>query len=368
MFPGGTMSQGTGINANGQVAGFAQTGGGNNDAFLWLGPGNLKNLGTLQGGTTSQGTALNNSALETGYSDILLNGKTTQHAFTSNGGVMADLGTFPGGNFSKGFAINNSGVVAGAADVGGFSHAFTYAGSFTDLHTLGGFTSQANAINDSGIVAGSSDTGFGSSHAFRTDVNGVMHDLGTLPGDSISNALGINQSGQVTGYSGSSSGTSQAFRSDVAGHLTGLGTLAGGSSKGYSINDQGDVVGVSDFGGGTHAFIYTDHVINGLTGLIDLNTLINPGSGWVLEGATGINDNGQITGFGTVDITSPTGGILAVQTHAFLLVPGPSVPAPPSIILAAIGSVCAGLGRWRRRSQWPVASRGSSGSRQLTGR
>src|SRR5262249_29219537 len=50
---------------------------------------------------------------------------------------------------------------------------------------------------------------------------------------------------------------------------------------------------------------------NGL--ITDLNTLIDSGLGWVLQIATGINDNGQITGTGTV------GG----QTHAFLLTPNP---------------------------------------------
>ena len=31
--------------------------------------------------------------------------------------------------------------------------------------------------------------------------------------------------------------------------------------------------------------------------MIDLNTLLQPNSGWVLVDAYGVNDNGQITGY-----------------------------------------------------------------------
>jgi probable HAF family extracellular repeat protein len=51
--------------------------------------------------------------------------------------------------------------------------------------------------------------------------------------------------------------------------------------------------------------------------MYDLNTLINPSFGWVLQQAFAINDDGQVTGFGTID----------GQTHAFLLTPEP-VPEP----------------------------------------
>ena len=45
--------------------------------------------------------------------------------------------------------------------------------------------------------------------------------------------------------------------------------------------------------------------------VVDLNTLISPDSRWVLQGATSINDAGDIVG----------GGLVAGQTHAFLLTP-----------------------------------------------
>ncbi len=47
--------------------------------------------------------------------------------------------------------------------------------------------------------------------------------------------------------------------------------------------------------------------------MVDLNTLISPSSGWTLTAAGGMNDLGEIAGYGTI------GGV----THAFLLTPVP---------------------------------------------
>ena len=58
--------------------------------------------------------------------------------------------------------------------------------------------------------------------------------------------------------------------------------------------------------------------------MVDLNTLIDPLSGWELSAATAINDAGQITGYGVI------GG----QNHAFLLTP---VPEPTTLALLALG-------------------------------
>ncbi len=66
---------------------------------------------------------------------------------------------------------------------------------------------------------------------------------------------------------------------------------------------------------------------------INLNALIPAGSGWDLRSAEGINDRGDIVGF----------GILGGQSRAFML----TVPEPSSLALAA-GLMAAVLSRRRQ--------------------
>jgi probable HAF family extracellular repeat protein len=53
--------------------------------------------------------------------------------------------------------------------------------------------------------------------------------------------------------------------------------------------------------------------------MTDLNTLVDPNSGWTLTAATAINDNGDIVGT----------GILDGQVHSFLLTSGQMQTQPP---------------------------------------
>ena len=54
--------------------------------------------------------------------------------------------------------------------------------------------------------------------------------------------------------------------------------------------------------------------------MTDLNTLIDPSSGWMLEEATGINDNGWIVGYG---YNSATGRYDAVCSVSGEMAQGP---------------------------------------------
>ncbi|MGD0283903.1 MAG: PEP-CTERM sorting domain-containing protein [Dissulfurispiraceae bacterium] len=110
--------------------------------------------------------------------------------------------------------------------------------------------------------------------------------------------------------------------------MTDLGTLGGTDSHALGINASGPVVGYVDTTGNAayHAFLHSGST------MIDLNTLIDPFSGWRLLQAYDINDAGQIVGFGY----NGSG-----QRHAFLLTP---VPEPSTVILLAFALL--GLG-WR---------------------
>src|SRR5262249_52696313 len=81
------------------------------------------------------------------------------------------------------------------------------------------------------------------------------------------------------------------------------------------INNAGQVVGSSGMAGAmaTHAFLYRDGA------LTDLNDLIPPDAGWVLSDASGINDAGQIVGYGSHN---------GFCNHAFLLTPDDGSASP----------------------------------------
>ncbi len=69
-----------------------------------------------------------------------------------------------------------------------------------------------------------------------------------------------------------------------------------GTSAALGINDFGEIVGnYTTVNGTPSAFHWRDGVVT------DLNTFVDPASGWVLEGASGIDNEGRIIGRGSVN-------------------------------------------------------------------
>jgi probable HAF family extracellular repeat protein len=140
----------------------------------------------------------------------------------------------------------------------------------TDLGTLGG-QSFGLDIGQSVEVTGDSYIACSEcalSHAFLYR-NGIMQDLGTLPGGSFSSGYGISEGerGKEILVTGSSNFESCTFDNCSAfhavlfknGNVIDLGTLPGGTdSQGYAVNRQGDVTGWADDGQNQHPFLYSD--------------------------------------------------------------------------------------------------------------
>jgi probable HAF family extracellular repeat protein len=338
------------INNRGQVVGWADdsTTSYYSNAFFWPGNGSpIQNLGTLDGQITSvsSAVAINNNGWVVGSSD---NGNATDGFLWTGSGTIQNIGTL-GGDTTYAIGINDAGTVVGASQVAnGAYNGFTYSnGVMTNTGTLANI-----AINDYGQIAASYSSGIGFEQAYFVNASGQAQSVGSF-GGTVTQPDGINNTGEIAGFATTVAGYKNAFLYS-GGVLTDLGTLDGmDSSDAFGINDNGQVVGESydQLSGGNHAFLYS-----GSGPMEDLNSLIDPNSGWILESATGINDSGQIVGIGIC-----ANG----QEHAFILNPAPEPSAVA--LLAAAGCFSLIIGhyrRWRLKSDF-YGSRNSRDARQI---
>jgi probable HAF family extracellular repeat protein len=332
----------------------------------------LTDLGTLRtnGSGTSSAAAINSSGVIVGVSDSDTGG---QRAFRLKpGGTMQDLGYINNPAYpSAAYAINAAGIVSGVAvtQSGSFAEAIRYDG--TGLIPLpwlpGGGDCYGRSINAGGTIVGWSNRGIGCGgancpgnpgYAVRW-IGSSVEAIGGL-GGYYSDATGINDAGEVCGYGAitNNPAITHAFRIPAGGGaVIDLGTLGGFYSEADAINNSGHIVGTAQLNGSTnsHAAIWISSTAEDLGSLpgksqsqalaisdagdivgfssetngvnpratlfrravppVDLNTLIEEGSGWVLAYARGINSSGQIVGLGV------TNGV----SKAFLLTSYPAL-------------------------------------------
>jgi probable HAF family extracellular repeat protein len=306
------------LSSNGMVAGFSAFATPRSDAFVWQN-GVMTDLGTLPGGGGptggSEGFAINSNGVVVGYSahDGLVDG-IYNHAFIYQNGTMTDLGTF-GGTWSYARGINDAGQVVGDATIdsgaGSITHAFLWQnGTMTRLDGPNDPPSIAYAINNAGQVLIQSSGNTIGTYIWQ---NGAKQDVQGLGFDA--HGYAINDKGHVAGESRSSNGSLEHPFVNKNGVVTDLGLLPGGDrGRAWAINNLGSIVGYSWPNPGTnqsHAFLYCGGVMH------DLNVLA-PVSGWRLTQGRGINDAGQIICV-AVRWDEQSGN----YDHAFLLTPNP---------------------------------------------
>jgi probable HAF family extracellular repeat protein len=303
---GGNHSTALGINDYGEVVGYSATTDGEIHAFRYF-RDTLVDLNTL-GGKDSYAYAITNSGILLG--DFRTSDAKYHPFLGAPDTPLFDLAKAR--LFSSAMGANNAGQVVGfrlVTDEHGHEQKRAYLYSSrrtTDLGTFGGKQSDATAINDAGHVVGHLYTEYHDGYKRAVLYNGgKVIELGTFGGNA-STGVAINIAGQVVGYAELPGGEPRAFLF-TRGKLRNLGTLPGGTqSFAYDIDERGRVVGSSDAKDSPlHAFIYSDGLMQ------DLNKLVPANSGWLLTEARGINESGQIVGYGF------TNG----EQRAFLLTP-----------------------------------------------
>jgi hypothetical protein len=293
-----------------------------------------------------------------------------QVTFTSGGtsifynGTRQSIPNPTGGTFAAS-GVNNLGQVVGTITYPGFQYAVgVYAGGAVQVISGTG-SANGTAINNAGQIAGLLVNSY---RAFLYS-GGAPTTINPLPGDGETIARAINEAGDVLVFSAGNTGHAAIFSHGVltmvpgsagldiqpeamnnAGQVVGYGTdnnhpifqavllsngqamflgaPSGGESFANAINDSGFIVGDTLTGG------YAATVYDPGTGWLTLSSLVTNGTGWTLEYADSINDQGQIAGIGRLN------GV----PSAYLLTP---VPEPSTVFL--LGVAAFGLGVWVRR-------------------
>ncbi len=264
---GGNESLASFINGAGRVVGHAQTSAGLAHAFVWVPGGSggyignpqMVDLGTLGGGE-SQAYGINASGQITGFAQTSKN----EHAFVFSAETMTDIGANLNGTpNSFGYSINSFGQVAGTAYNSGYStsHAFFYDGATaTDLGTFGAQSANALALNDQAQITGYVTSAGGFEQVFRY-ANGTAVMLGTMGGQ-YSYGLAINNGNVIVGGSFVDPGDT-IYHAFIApsNSLVDLNGMMDASGAGWTlvearaINDSGQIAGIGLYNGARHAFL-----------------------------------------------------------------------------------------------------------------
>ena len=234
------------------------------------------------------------------------------------------------GNFSTAKAINDAGTVVGishspyvSGGVREYRGVIWNQGVPTELPTLGGTFSDARGINQRGIIVGAAKDQHDMLRAIRYQ-DGALIQLPDLSFGACANA--INDWNHIVGWVFHQDGSSSAAMW-VDGQLSLLSDLGGTDSYAWDINNSDIIVGSSQLAPSQGvATVWRGGDV------FDINQLPTGTHNFTdLKVARGINDSGQIVGWGTVQ---------AGQTRAF-------IAHPEEFRMALVDEAVAGSGQMR---------------------
>lgn len=294
---GGNESSAQSINDFGQVVGGALT----------ITPDPFANELLNAGSAAPSGAFVPCQGLTFAFCSLAVPGATETRAFIWQNGFMRDLGTL-GGPDSTAWINNDRGEVAGWSFTSFVANAssgvptvdpFFWSprdGKMTDLGGLGGTYGYTTWLNNQGQVVGASNVlGDQTQHPYIWSKSQGMVDLflnGGLGGN-FGYPDWVNDAGEVVGFAtipGDQDGHAFLWRN---GEMTDLGTIGTDpDSEAHSINSEGQIVGASlslAQDKNLHGFLWE----NGGP-IVDLNTLVLPGTGTHVVTGQFINDRGEI--------------------------------------------------------------------------
>jgi hypothetical protein len=363
---GYTAAYPTGVNSAGQVPLAGYTGSGYYNTYLYTGgtAGTVNSINSLFTTGNTFSSAINGSG------KMAVNAVTK--AWLYSGGTAGTVTQILNGSNNTGATCIDSAGDVGGATVSGVYTPYVYTGG--SMYVLNSPFSGVQAgivgINNEGQACGYNKNAVGMNPAglfatvwtyavsggvitsqTATDISSYL--VGALPTCEGSQAFAVNDSGNVVGgwsttYGANQNQDSGFYVYNIASHaVTSLPAAfsfytalnAGvtfGAGMSQLINDSNQVVGQELVGGVEHAAIWTS-----ANGVQDLNTLYASAlpSGFVLNDATGIDNNGDVVGVGTDSLTH--------ANQAFLLLN--QVPEPSTLLLAASGLVGLLAYAWRKR-------------------
>jgi probable HAF family extracellular repeat protein len=312
------FSTASAINDVGQVVGHgAEDGKSETLAFAWSNEfGLVPDLGSVYG-RSCFATNINGKGVIVGY---VSTDNNSLRAFLLGQGQMFDLGMLASTEYDESFSvatdINEEGHIVGYShnnDNNLHAYLWTHETGMIDLGGLGSGRSYAYAINDAGTIVGWSQVD--DSRGYRAFTWRQETGMIEMPGKAIlpTVAYGLNEQGIICGAAATNefANVLQAVVWTATG-LVELGTLRGFAfSSGYAISDAGQVVGWCY--PTAHCELKHGRAIiwDRTNGLQDLNDLIDHATGWILNKATGINNDGEIVGC----------GIYEGKQQSFLLTP-----------------------------------------------